>query len=449
MAPNPDDPASPAELRIDITPITSTSSVRGSEYELLITAPDGASTRGIFRAPLSAWEIEAARDASSRTPAIQRSWATQTADFTTDVGTRLFDSLFAGRAGRLYKQAVAIASNSGTELRLRLTSPDRLITSLPWEWLYDYEIRGDFVVLSTGLTLVREVPAPPSPAKAVAGPLKVLLVAAPQVSAEVEQEVAELERLASDTPQVPLRVFTLRDATLSRVHEALAKDDYQVLHFAGHAGFEAQDPELGGLLLLSDSGGSQVQVPAETLVDALRESRDLRLTFLSGCGTDWIAWAVAGNVPAVLGMRGLISARARATFARQLYRSVLRGAPLEAAASDARRRINYEDPGSREWGAPVLYLREGETPLLRRDEASPAVRNLDLKSDAAVALDPKRQDELEYLNKKLTITRTNLELLRVRKEQFGDAASDLVASQIIKLEEEESQTSRRISELER
>src|ERR1700722_20052740 len=95
----PRDPASFAELRIEIIRSSVRDSksefVRDSEYRVRITNGAIEEAEDPFRIPLSAWEIEAARDASSSSPVIQRSWATQTADFTMDVGARLFDSLFA------------------------------------------------------------------------------------------------------------------------------------------------------------------------------------------------------------------------------------------------------------------------------------------------------------------------------------------------------------------
>ena len=83
----------------------------------------------------------------------------------------------------------------------------------------------------------------------------------------------------------------------------------------------------------------------------------------------------------------------------------------------------------------------------RRSRAE-AVARLDVAGDV-VAHDPKRQRELEYLNKKLTVTRANLDALQLQKEQLGEAVPYLVTSQIAELEEELAKTSRRISELER
>ena len=100
-------------------------------------------------------------------------------------------------------------------------------------------------------------------------------------------------------------------------------------------------------------------------------------------------------------------------------------------------------------GCAVLYLRDG-APLLAVVHEVPPVAvasRLDSASDA-VAVDPDRQGELEYLDKKLAVTRANLDALQTQTEQL-EAASPLVAGQITELQKELSETSRRISELER
>ena len=259
-----------------------------------------------------------------------------------------------------------------------------------------------------------------------------------------------LERLASD-PEGLLELRILSGGTLEDVHRHLADEQFDVLHYIGHGIDRASDDE--ALLLGTDS--RPYPVSFSTFAAALRPHSGLRLVFLNGCGTDTSAAAAADELPAsVLGMRGFISPWTRGMFATELYGSVLHGIPLEAAASSARRQVNYAKPGSREWGAPVLYLGTAEV-LLAPQQQIPAVpirRPLDVAGNVAgevVAVDPERQRELEYLNKKLDVTQANLDALRKQWEPLGDALPELVATQISELEEQHSQTSRRISELER
>jgi hypothetical protein len=66
---------------------------------------------------------------------------------------------------------------------------------------------------------------------------------------------------------------------------------------------------------------------------------------------------VRGGVPAVVGMQLAISDRAALTFSRVLYARLAAGEPIEAAVGEARLALYLADSGSRDWVAPVLFLR--------------------------------------------------------------------------------------------
>lgn len=457
MEPNPEESASVAELRIDII----RSSERANDYARRITAPDGTSVQEPFRVPLSPWEIEAVRDAGSGSPGIQRSWATQTADFFKEIGTRLFDSLFDGSAGRLYMQASDAARRQGAELRLQLFLDDSVPAALPWELLYDPYTGKDFLALTSRITLTRLFrPAGSFRPKSITPPLKLLLVAAAppadtQLRAEAEHEVALLGALAAASGERRVKYNAGTEVSLERLEDFLDRERPHVLHYVG-AGMDLGSGD--HVLMMSGSSGRESQLPSGIFVDLLESQRDLRLTFLSGSNTDLIAADIAHRLPevAALGMRGDISAQARLAFAEEFYRSILRGDPLDAAVSRGRRSINHDFPGSSAWGVPVLFLR-GEGALLdRRADVTPATPVASATANdglamagKVIALDPSRQEELEYLHKKLAVTTANLNALQMQKKRLGEALPDLVASQIADLEVEHSETSRRIAELER
>jgi hypothetical protein len=444
---HPDDQASLHELEVEIIGRS------GPEYGLRITSPDGATAHGTFRFPLSGEEIQAVRTASSDVQPIRRSLAPQPADFAKAIGARLFDSLFAGRPGRLYTQTTLASRRLG----LRLVCDDPLVMALPWELLYDHEILNDFIALSS-YTLARKISGPESPQdKPVAAPFKVLLVAANTLYDSslpyAQEEVAQLRALLELSAQVTL--FTSAQTTLSDLAQALAKYQPHVLHYIGHGEIGVTGEQL---LHLSDVAGGKISyLSSSSFADLLGQAPDLRLTFLNANNTDMFAAAAAHTVPAVIGMRGLITDQASMIFATNFYRRVVDGYPLEEAASNARKRLNYENPGSVEWAVPVLYLRNGGTllPSSMDPAAVAAARpgsadvSLDDVTSGVVAADPNRQDELEYLTKKLAVTKANLDELKLKKEEMGEAVPSLVTSQIEKLEQELSQTSRQISELER
>jgi hypothetical protein len=438
MALRSDDQASLPELRIEIS--------RGpgpvGEYDLQVTAPDGATARGPFFAPLSEEEIQAVRTASSGVPHIQRSWATQTADFALATGARLFDSVFAGRLGRLYNEAAVLEGGLG----LRLISRDRLVMALPWELLYDHEILNDFIALSD-YTLARQIPGPePRPEAAVTEPLRILLVAVDSPYDSVPGARAQAEQLRESIgPNAQVMVFCSADATLENVDRLLAVHHPHVFHYIGPGAMENSSEQ--GLWFSGSAGEETRYYGSHVFGNILRKASGLRLAFFGAGNTDIVAAAAAANVAAVIGMRGLITDRACMMFATEFYRRVFDRFSLERAVSGTRRRINRENPGSVEWAVPVLYLRDGATLLPSATRREAASVSFDVAAGLLLAADPRHQDELEYLRKKLTVTEANLEELRLRRDQMGESVPSYVTSQIEKLEHEHLETSSRISEL--
>ena len=147
-------PTSLDELRIEITgsgPRGRTYEfVRDSEYEFEITAPYGASMPGLL--PGTAVGV-GDRGRARRIPQkFGRAAELGTADSGLHHGRRRPPVRFAFRRapGMLYKRAVD-ARGPRTEFRLRLVTRDPLITALPWELLYDHEIRHDFVCSIRGV----------------------------------------------------------------------------------------------------------------------------------------------------------------------------------------------------------------------------------------------------------------------------------------------------------
>lgn len=257
----------------------------------------------------------------------------------------------------------------------------------------------------------------------------------------VRLEVERLEALVE--PHARVRLLT--GATLSDLAHVLAEYQPHVFHYAGHAAVRDSGDRL--LQLSFSTQDKHFDILPSSFANALREVPDLRLMFLSAESTDMIAAVAAETIPAVIGMRGLITDRTSMMFATEFYRRVFDGILVEEAASDARRRINYQSPGSVEWSVPVLYLRSGAT-LLPSDSGREVTSvSLDDVTSGVVAADPGRQAELDYLGKKLAVTKTNLEELQLKKKQMGEAVPSVVTSQIMKLEYELSETSRQISEL--
>jgi sRNA-binding protein len=286
-------------------------------------------------------------------------------------GNQLYRALFHDEleVNLLRSQSQAAAAGMGLRLRLRLSDTPEL-AELPWEFLYD-RVRNRFVCLSDRTPLVRflEVPDPPRPLP-VSPPLRVLvMISSPRdpsfAELDVEQEWANLQGVLSGLEQNGLvQLERLETATLSALRQRLRRDDWHVLHFIGHGGFDphAQD----GVLVLEDQAGGSRLVTAQALGVPLHNHDPLRLVVLNACEgarsdpTDPFAGTaqtlIQQGIPAVVAMQFEITDPAAIVFTGELYAAVADGYPLDAALSQARQAI-YTDVSEIEWATPVLYLR--------------------------------------------------------------------------------------------
>jgi CHAT domain-containing protein/WD40 domain-containing protein len=343
----------------------------GSYRARVIHAPAGQGARVAFAQPFAPLELEnfLLRIGRPRRP-VRRVDAPET-KAVKDFGHRLYDALFHDdlRVSLERSLSEAAAKGAGLRLRLRLSDTPEL-AELPWEFLYD-RARNRFVCLSDRTPLVRflEVPDPPRPLP-VSPPLRILvMISSPRdprfAQLDVEQEWTKLQGVLGGLEQAGMvRLERLEAATLAALRKRLRRDDWHVLHFIGHGGFDphAQD---GILILENPAGGSQL-VTAQALGVPLHNHDPLRLVVLNACEgaradpTDPFAGTaqtlIQQGIPAVVAMQFEITDPAAIAFTSDLYGSVADGYPLDAALSQARQAI-YTDVSEIEWATPVLYLR--------------------------------------------------------------------------------------------
>jgi Sulfatase-modifying factor enzyme 1/CHAT domain len=282
-------------------------------------------------------------------------------------GRELFNAVFGGEVQRLWRRSLERASDqeSGVRLRLRLRNP--VISSWPWEYLFDPE-RNEFLVLSTKTPIIRyaEMPVPVRPLRVVP-PLRMLVVIATpwgfdRLDAKGEWEelrhaLGELEREG----EVVLEL--LEDATLSELRRRLRKT-FHIVHFICHGSFDLQEGE--GALVLEDGSGGPDRVTGPKLAMILGDRKKLCLVVLNSCNgakggaspfTGVAQNLVRKGIPAVVAMRSIVTDAMAVRFARHFYQELAGGSPVEEALTEARRAMfaaNHEDI---EWGTPILFLR--------------------------------------------------------------------------------------------
>lgn len=158
----------------------------------------------------------------------------------------------------------------------------------------------------------------------------------------------------------------------------LANEAIDIFHFSGHGGFtEDHGPLLGttageGYVIVSD-GRKEQQLQGDELARILAPA-EVRLAVLSACKSakrdlfgPWSSVAASllkSGVPAVIAMQFSIYDHAAIIFASRLYPLLADGVSIDEAVWQARMAVASDTRCGRDWGVPVLYLRNEGGPVL-------------------------------------------------------------------------------------
>ncbi len=283
-------------------------------------------------------------------------------------------------------------------LRLRLRLPP-LLAALPWEYLY-VERTGvpdsidGFLALDPRIAIVRdEVQPTPTTLAPLEGDIKVVAAfASPDdlPTLNLEQEASDLTQALAGQPGITLDLLmnATRDELLRHIAGA------SVFHFGGHGEYRREPGDAPGTytgtgaLVLHDQ-----RMDAEQLAVNLGAG-GVRLAVLGGCHTGrrddisvWSGIAPAlvrsrAQIPAVVANQFSISDQSAIAFSRHFYRALVGGRSIEEAVAVGRIAIYNENKYGRDWGAPVLYLRQGDGRLFA-GASDPATRD-QARADAEV-----------------------------------------------------------------
>lgn len=268
-----------------------------------------------------------------------------------ELGRALFNALFGGPREAFLRRAQERAGGSGQGLRVLLSFRDRGPAALPWEFLYDGR---DFLALATWSPVVRALVRGQAPLPPPQDRLRVLAVTSDLDFSQgrwkaMTRNLYDGLRKGSDQ----LSVTIVEDINLQRLEKALYEGPFDVIHFCGHA-----DLVLGeqAMIFLDEKGG-YAPARAEQLASLLARVDGLKLICLDACYSDMLAEQLAErtHVPAIYGIRSVISDESADSFIRGFLSGLLSGQTLTAAVTQGRQQIDRDRPGSREWGLPVLY----------------------------------------------------------------------------------------------
>jgi photosystem II stability/assembly factor-like uncharacterized protein len=370
---------------------------QGDVFPVRVKSPAGDG-HGQFYLPIEAKELvasltsgagplDATQTSSGDAPPPER---TMPAEW---VGGHLFDALLSGGIRSLFDKSLGMVHqrpDAGLRIRLRI-DPDEApelarIAGLPWEYLYQREIR-EFLSLSMHTPVVRYLEVErPSETLPLQVPLRILVaLASPsdQYPLALDREEAQIRQaLARQVQAGNVDVTFQRNTTVAKLLRELDDKPYHTLHYMGHGYFDDASGE--GLLCLEDDAGRTDPLSARKLMTLLRDRSTVRLVFLNSCrtatmtaeGARYDAFMgvapalVLGGMTAVIAMQFPFSDEAARTFSQELYLQLAKGYPIDEAVSKARLAVHLLTEGT-EWGTPVLFMRAPDGKLFEAPKLAP------------------------------------------------------------------------------
>lgn len=288
-------------------------------------------------------------------------------------GAQLFEQAITGEVSKFYEKCKVQAEEQSKGIRWRLAL-DPSVDDLPWEFLC---WQDEFLALNPLSPIVRYVPrrARLVPLKESEHPLRLLVVIASPSDEIPLDTAAEKERInnafESLTAQGLVEVtFIEGPDTWQKLYDELFRNETHILHFIGHGAFDEDKRE--GVLVMEDTDGKAKRIESDGLRVLVQGRSRLRLVVLNSClGTEGddsqpfssvAAGLIQSGIPAVIAMQSEISDDAAREIAETFYKSLALNMPVDAAMTEARRRIFLFDHGSLEWATPILYMqvRDGQ-----------------------------------------------------------------------------------------
>jgi hypothetical protein len=300
--------------------------------------------------------------------------------------SRLGELMFPPYARDLYQRSLIKVQNDGLRIRLRLI-PE--LAFLPWEYFlikaHEGEISQglDHPALDHRISIVRHeaisIPAPPFSATphrrvifAMASPEPYEIYPKLDLAGEQTAIKERLNRVSGVKAEY-YPDYDERGAPIGITKDwinSILGEPADVFHFSGHGIYEpdGQDGNGGGhgLLVMADENNQADEVQSNELGSLLARGQ-IRLVVLDACETgerdrfrQWSSVAMAllkVGIPAVVAMQFSVYDDLTKIFASKLYEYLVGGLDIDEAVTQGRRAVFFADSKERDWGAPVLYMR--------------------------------------------------------------------------------------------
>jgi len=283
-----------------------------------------------------------------------------------DFGGTLFENVIAGSVNEFLTRCRDEAAKERKGIRWRLAL-DPGLEDLPWEFLCE---RDRFLALDPRNPIVRYIKPDTwiSPLKAE-HPLRLLVVIASpkdevQLDTDAEkQRILEALKPLVEKGQLQISIIEGPD-TWERIIDTLLPDQTHILHFIGHGAFDDRNQQ--GVLVMEDRDGKALRINSERLSVLMQGKSRLRLIVLNSClgsvgesvqpFSSVAAGMVRSGIPAVIAMQFEITDVAAREIAETFYAALALNRPVDAALTEARRKIYLTQDDSLEWATPILYM---------------------------------------------------------------------------------------------
>lgn len=236
-----------------------------------------------------------------------------------------------------------------------LVDVDETVMDLPWELLSrDGELLAEQAPLGR-LVGTQTLPRPGRDALDEDKVVQILAVSNPTGDlTSSEEEVGAIEALAGEWDGYTVEVTTLdgRDATASHLSNLVSEKPFDILHFAGHASYDADAPESAALRLADGPFDAErvLDLPFRkppffvfnSACESARAAGGLRLVSPTQRSNGLAAAFLTCGAEAYAGYVWPVSDRGAALFAGTFYRALFRRENVGLAFQDARLRARDE-----------------------------------------------------------------------------------------------------------
>ncbi|GAA4725356.1 CHAT domain-containing protein [Phytohabitans rumicis] len=292
--------------------------------------------------------------------------ASQRAEALASIGHQLAETFLRAPELNLPGLAEQLKERAGGYVIVRL---DRWTVDLPWEIAF---LDGGFLSRTHLLSRQLEInspgrPAPPAPTGET---LNVLVVGDPigDLPAARQEAEAVTERLRA-LPHVAVTSL-VHGVSYADVSRELDTTRYDVLHYAGHARFDAAGHGRGGFaladeLLTAEDLSTRRYLPRVVFANACQSARTQDFAparaeanpFAGGTQTiDLVTGLLRAGVRAFVGSMWDVDDAAARTFAGTFYTGLREGASIGAVVARAREAvITSHGPGQPAWAGYALY----------------------------------------------------------------------------------------------